>query len=101
MTRTIPTTFVVERYWPGVTIGMVEAVIAREAALAREMSAKGRSISVLHTTLVAGDETVISMVVAESEADVAELGERSGRPADRIVPAVRMPQAAVTTGRDL
>ncbi len=101
MTSTPQTTFVVERYWPGVTIGMVEAVIAREAALAREMSSEGRSVRVLHTTLVQGDETVISVVAAESEADVAELGARSGRPADRIVPAVRMPRAAVTTGGDL
>ncbi len=83
-------TFVVERYWPGVSVELAEAVIAREASLVAAMSAEGRPIRVLHATLVEGDETVMSVVEALSRADVVELGERSGTPADRVVPAVEM-----------
>lgn len=83
-------TFVVERYWPGVSVEQAEAVIAREASLVEEMSAEGRPIRVLHATLVEGDETMMSVVEALSRADVVELGERSGTPADRVVPAVAM-----------
>lgn len=84
-------TFVVERYVPGISRTQAEAVIAREASLVEEMSAEGRSIRVLHATLVEGDETVMSVVEATSRDDVVELGERSGTPADRVVSAVEMP----------
>jgi hypothetical protein len=83
-------TFVVERYVPGISREQAEAVIAREASLIEAMTAEGRSIRVLHATLVEGDETVISVVEAPLRSDVVELGERSGTPADRVVPAVEM-----------
>lgn len=83
-------TFVVERYWPGVSVERAEAVIAREASLVEAMTAEGRPIRVLYATLVEADETVMSVVEALSWADVVELGERSGTPADRVVPARAM-----------
>lgn len=83
----------VERYWPGVSVELAEAVIARETSLVAAMSAEGRPIRVLHATLVEEDETVLSVVEALSRADVVELGERSGAPADRVVAAVAMKPA--------
>lgn len=80
-------TFVVERYWPGVSIGAAERVMTREASVARDMNHEGTAIRVVRSTLVQDDETVLSLVEADSEQDVAELARRSGVRADRIVPA--------------
>jgi hypothetical protein len=81
-------TFVVERYVPGITRAEAMRVLAREALLVERMATEGRSIRVLHATLVEDDETVVSVVEAQSRSDVLELGERSGAPADRVVSAV-------------
>lgn len=83
-------TFVLERYLPGVSHAEAEAVLRREAEAAAAMAAAGRAVHVLHATLVEGDESVTSVVEAPSRADVVELGERAGAPADRIVPAVAL-----------
>lgn len=94
-------TFVVERYVPGISRAQAESVLAAEAALVRELTASGCAIRILHTTYVEADETVLSFVEAPSRADVVELGERVGVPADRIVPAVSLelpgPRNGVTT----
>lgn len=83
-------TFVVERYVPGITRAEATRVLAREALLVERMAAEGRSVRVLHATLVEADETMMSVVEAQSRSDVLELGERSGTPADRVVPAVEV-----------
>lgn len=88
------TTFIVERYLPGISLAEAEAMLAREAAAARAMRAEGRAISVLRSTLVEQDEAILSVIEAESELDVTELGERTGKPADRIVPARELATAA-------
>lgn len=82
--------FVLERYLPGVSRTQVERVIARDRALAREMAAEGRAISVLHATFVEDDEAVMSVVEAASRQDAVELGDRSGTPPDRVVRAVEV-----------
>lgn len=81
-------TFIVERYLPGISRTEAEAVMAREALLAEEMTAPGSPIRVLHSTLVEPDETVMSVVEAPSEEHVVELGTRVGAPPDRVVAAV-------------
>ncbi len=83
-------TYIVERYWPGVSPEEAETVIARETAVAVAMRAEGKPIRVVRSTLVQEDETLLSLVEAESEQEVAELGSRAGTPADRIVPALEM-----------
>jgi hypothetical protein len=80
-------TFLLERYWPGISRADAEAVIARETTQAETMRAEGRAVRVLRSTLVTSDEVLLSLVEAESELEVAELGRRCGAPADRIVPA--------------
>ena len=81
-------TFVVERYVPGISRADAEAVILAEARQADAMVSEGRSVRILHATLMEGDEAVMSVVEAPCRDDVVELGERSGAPADRIVPAI-------------
>jgi len=88
-------TFIIERYLPGVTREQAESVLADETLAASTMAAEGRSVKVLHATFVEGDEAVLSVVEAPSRADVVELGNRTGSPADRVVPAVAMLQHQV------
>lgn len=92
-------TFVVERYWPGISIAEAESLLEREAAAAQAMRDEGRFIQVLRSTLVEADETLLSIVEAESEPDVVELGARTGRPADRIVAARDLPTSASEEAR--
>lgn len=88
-------TYLLERYWPGISRTDAEAVIACEATHAETMRGEGRSVRVLRSTLVAVDEVLLSLVEAESEYDAAELGRRCGVPADRIVPAEDMEGAVL------
>lgn len=81
------TSYLVERYWPGISLRDAEDVLAREAEAARELCREGRPVHVVRTTFVEEDETLLSIVEARAEADVVELGVRAGRPADRIVAA--------------
>ena len=83
-------TFVVERYWPGISATEAATVMASEADHAAEMRREGTSVRVLRSTLVEDDETLLSLVEAASREDVVELGRRAGAPPDRIVPAVEM-----------
>lgn len=83
-------TFLLERFWPGITPTRAMTVVARDDALAATMRGEGRSIRVVRTTLLPGDETLMSIVEAESEQDVAELGERAEAPADRVVAALEL-----------
>jgi hypothetical protein len=80
-------TFVVERYWPGVSRDEAALLVAREAEVADAMQCEGRHVRVVRTTLVESDEMLLSVVEARTEDDVAMLGERAGRAVDRIVRA--------------
>ena len=79
-------TFLVERYWPGVTAVAAEAVTA---------SLAGRGIRVLETIVTGSDEVCFWYVEAGSAAEVAGSFRSATIPIDRISPAT-----AVPSGRD-
>jgi len=96
-------TFLVERYWPGVSSTTLEAAVARGRRSAAEMSLAGRRIRYLRSTLVPDEETVYCLFEAVGSDAVRELNERAAIPFDRIVEAVSFdpgaPSRRTSTGR--
>ena len=93
------TTFLVERYRPGASEDEIAHVIARDVEVAQAMRGEGKEIRVVSSTFVERDEVVLSVVEAEAEEDVIPLGERSGTPVDRAIPATDVLPARDQTGR--
>jgi hypothetical protein len=76
-------TYLVERYWPGVT----EEVLT--AALERATSGRGRGrLRHIHSVLVPSDEVVFSVFQAASAADVELANRLADAPFERVVEAV-------------
>jgi hypothetical protein len=80
-------TFLVERYWPGVTEEAVRRAGERLREAAAELRREGVPLRYLRSTLVPEEETVFSVFGARSVGDVAEANRRGGVPFDRIVRA--------------
>jgi hypothetical protein len=83
-------TFLVERYWPGVDLDRLRAALPRLEAAAEAMSAGGRTIAHVGSILMPDDEVVFSLIAADDLSAVGELNERAGLPADRIARAVAL-----------
>lgn len=76
--------YLVERYWPGVTLGQVRRAAERTlAALPAERT--GGEVSYLGSALIAGEETVLSLFGAPSLSDVEDANRRGSFPFDRII----------------
>jgi hypothetical protein len=89
--RTRPiSTFVVERYWAGISAASLEAAVSRGGRSATQMRREGTYIRYVSSTLVPADETVFCFFEAADLQDVIELNERSDLPFDRIVEAVTL-----------
>ena len=82
------TTFLVERYWPGISQAELAAAVGRAKRSAASMRRQGKQIHYLQATLVPEQETVLCLMEAESSALVAELNQRARIPYDRIAEAV-------------
>jgi hypothetical protein len=81
-------TFLVERYWPGITAETLAAAISRGQRAADELTREGRTVRYVLCTFVPGDEAVLCLWEAASAEEVAEANERAEFPFDRIVEAV-------------
>ena len=81
-------TFLVERYWPGITEVTFRAAHDRLRRAAETLRREGIDVVHVRSTLAPGEEVVFSFFRAESTADVAEANRRGGVPFDRIVPVV-------------
>jgi hypothetical protein len=84
-------TFLVERYWPGVDAGSLRAVLPRLDDAAREMTAEGTPVEHVGSILMPVDEVVFSIIAAADEAAVRRLNERADLPVDRISTAITVP----------
>jgi hypothetical protein len=89
-------TYLVERYWPGVTIERLLAALERGRRVIEEMSGEGTLIRDVSCTLIPGEEVVFSLYDGPSVIAVRQLNQRAGIPVSRIVEAV-----AVTPGRNM
>jgi hypothetical protein len=77
-------TFLVERYWPGVTAVAAQAVTA---------SLGGPDMLVVETIVTGPDEVCFWYVEAASEHQIEGAFESAGVPIDRISPATALPDA--------
>jgi len=75
--------FLVERYWPGVTAGDVDAVDRRLRQLG------GTDATFVASTLIPADEVVFFEFVAIDDAAVLDLARRADLRCDRLVSAER------------
>ena len=81
-------TYLVERYWPGVTRELLLEALDRARRVMDEMSAEGMRIREVSCTLIPGEEVVFSVYEGPSAYVVRQLNERAGIPVSRIVEAV-------------
>ena len=81
-------TWLVERYQPGADA----ATLARQAvdirSIATLLARGGASLAYLGTTIVPGDEALLTVIAADSIDEVRALVERAGLPQPRISAAV-------------
>ncbi len=89
------TTFLVERYWPGIDIATLRALLPRLESVALAMTAEGTPVEHVGSILMPVDEVVFSLFAASDEALVRELNARAELPIDRIAEAIVLMTGAV------
>jgi hypothetical protein len=84
MPQAPPESFLMERYWPGVT--RTDLALAEEHLLraADELTRDGITIRIVSSTWVPADEVVLTLVEASDQDDVLEVGRRSDYALDRV-----------------
>ena len=93
-------TFLVERYWPGVTEAAFTAAARRVDEGVEAMRRDGEAIRIRSSTLVPVDEAAYWVVEATSVDVVEAVYARAGLPVERIVVAVEAAAPEdVLTGR--
>jgi hypothetical protein len=83
-------TFLVEHYWPGVTVEKFRTAANRVRASAEEMARADARIRFLHSTLVPEDEAAFCVFAAASPSLVEDAYRRAGIPFERIVDALEL-----------
>ncbi len=93
--------YLVERYWPGLTLDGLRRDEASIRAAAQRITGEGRSTTFLGSTFVPSEGTVLSVFEAGDEAWVVEANRLAGVPVHRILDVVdgRGAEAAPTRGR--
>lgn len=81
-------TYLVERYWPGVTSELLLEALNRGRQAMEQMRAEGTSVRCVTSILIPGEEVVFSVYEGPSVAAVRQLNERAGIPVSRIVAAI-------------
>lgn len=81
-------TYLVERYWPGVTIEQLIKAIERGHRMMERMSGEGTAIHDISCILIPAEEVVFSLYRGPSEVAVRQLNDRAGIPVSRIVEAI-------------
>lgn len=86
-------TYLVERYWPGVTIEQLIKAVERGHRVMERMSSEGTQIRDISCTLVPAEEVVFSVYEGPSLVAVRQLNDRADIPVSRIVEAVTVLEA--------
>ena len=81
-------TYLVERYWPGVTSELLLEALNRGRHVMEQMNREGTPVRDISCTLIPGEEVVFSVYEGPSAAAVRQLSERAGIPVSRIVEAI-------------
>ena len=83
-------TFLVERYWPGVTPETLEEAVTRLKEATAEMTGEGMPVRYLGSIYVPGDEVVFCLFSGQSAEIVTRANERAGVQFDRVVESIHM-----------
>ena len=81
-------TYLVERYWPGVTSELLFEALKRGRRVMEAMSVEGTVIRDLSCTLIPGEEVVFSVYEGSSADAVRRFNQRACIPVSRIVEAI-------------
>lgn len=81
-------TYLVERYWPGVTSELLLEALERSRRVMAEMEDEGIRVRRISCTLIPDEEVVFSVYEGPSADAVQQLNERAGVPFSRIVNAI-------------
>jgi hypothetical protein len=84
------TTYLVEHYWPGITVAAFNSATQRVRATARSMARGGSPIRYRHSILVLADEAAFCVFDAASMELIEQLYARAGVRFDRIVVALEV-----------
>jgi hypothetical protein len=77
-------TFLVERYWPGIDETQLRTAIRRLERSVRAARAEGRLVEHAGSILLPVDQVVLSIFRADEEATVRGVNESAGMPLDRV-----------------
>ncbi len=86
--RVTARTFVVERFWPGVTPALAQEVAGRLTEAAAGFSREGRAVRYVGSVLLPADEVMVSVVEAAAPDVVRGVAARAGHAADRITESI-------------
>jgi len=92
-------TFLVECYWPGVTVEVFTEAAQRVRASVEDLRAQGEPIAEGVSTLVPEDEAAYWMLEAPSAGLVELAFTRAGVPFERILAAIEVEGAPATAGQ--
>jgi len=81
-------TYLVERYWPGVTSEQLLQALRRARQVMEEMGGEGTQVRDISCTLIPGEEVVFSVYDGPSASAVQQLNERAEILFSRIVEAL-------------
>ena len=81
-------TYLVERYWPGVTSELLLEALSRCRRAMTQMSAEGTCVHGISWILIPREEVVFSVYEGPSTDAVRQLNERADIPISRMVEAI-------------
>ena len=81
-------TYLVERYWPGVTSELLLEALDRGRQVMEEMRGEGTSVRDLSCIFIPSEEVVFSVYEGPSPAAVRQFNQRAGIPLSRMVEAI-------------
>lgn len=84
------TTYVAERYLPGVTQEQLIDAARRAKLATAEMTAARTSVTYLRSTFLTGDQTCYCLFEGPSEQAVRQANDKAQIPYERIIPAVHV-----------
>jgi len=87
------TSYLVEHYRPGTSVGDLRAWADRLGAAAAELEREGEAIRLVRTTIVPADESLLCVFEAQSEAVVRTAYGRAGLRFERISAALSSGEA--------
>jgi hypothetical protein len=86
--RTSVPTYLVERYWPGVTSELLLEALNRGRRVMEQMNVEGTRVRDVTTILIPAEEVVFSVYEGPSASAVRQLNDRADILVSRIVEAI-------------